>query len=551
MPKNILQDMRVRDRSGGGETVITITRKDYVPREEIRQEVVEVLDDPVQEIEIPGEIDIDNDDRVPSIHRVYNTPKEVKNISNTDNDEVSVEEDLTPTKKRLLQSILPRSSANRNISSGLPVAENIRMTHDMKRPSLNSENISNDDEDEEVIPKKAPPRAISIPFKFSFKLPPKRILMIIIAVIVLGGFGYWMTSFFEKAIVTITPKNKTLTINSEQFTALRDGSAQGIDFEVMIFSDKEVKSMTLTNSENVSIKAKGELTLFNEFSIKPQSLVAGTYVADGSGKAYKTDSPVTIPGYITRNGKIIPGQINVKITSFLPGEQYNKTTNTFTITGFKKDPVKFKKIYGKLKTALSGGAEGLVYVLSDAEQATLNAYTNTTFKNNVLKKSIAQVPEGYILFPDAISFSPNAEESVISKTPTASVVVSGSVSAVILKQKDLTNAIIKRILPKISANEINQITLTNLSNLQFDFVNRGQVIAKNTSSTPFTLSGKIDAVWNPFLEKLPELLKGISKNKVSSIFISDPGIASASVKIFPPWQSYLPNNSQKIKVELK
>ena len=72
MPKNILQDMRVRDRSGSGETVITITRKDYVPRES-RQEVIEVIDDPVQDIEIPGEIDVE-DSGENNIRRVHTVP---------------------------------------------------------------------------------------------------------------------------------------------------------------------------------------------------------------------------------------------------------------------------------------------------------------------------------------------------------------------------------------------------------------------------------------------------------------------------------------------
>ena len=549
MPKNILQDMRVRDRSGSGETVITITRKDYVPRES-RQEVIEVIDDPVQDIEIPGEIDVE-DSGENNIRRVHTVPS--RSVAVDDEEEEISGEDLPPVKNRLLRSILPRPHSSRQSTGGLPVvAQGIRATHDMKRPVVEAVE-ANVSEDEELTDTGEPskPTTPRIPFTFSFKMPSRKVLLGILASLVLILFVYWLTTFFEKAIVTIVPKNKVLTMDRQQFSALRDGPAQGIDFEVMIFSDKETKNMTLTNSENMSTKARGEITFYNEYSTKPQGIVAGTYVADGSGKAYRTDSQVSIPGYTTRNGSVIPGQVTVKITSFLPGEAYNKTTNTFTINSFKKDPIKFKKIYGKLKTPLSGGVEGLVYVLSDAEKATVNAYTQTTFKNTILKKALAQVPEGYVLFPNAFDFTSTTNENITSKTPTTGVVISGTISAVILKEKDIATALIKRGLPKVSASELSQISLTDLSKLEFAFVNHNQAIAKNTVSVTFTLSGPVQALWAPMVTQLPERLKGVLKDKVFTVFSSDPGIASASVKIFPPWQSHLPYSTNKIKVEIK
>ena len=68
-----------------------------------------------------------------------------------------------------------------------------------------------------------------------------------------------------------------------------------------------VKNVILTESKEVSIKASGTITLYNEFSMNPQKLVSGTFLVDDSGKTYKIDSVVTIPGYkLDNNKKVIP-----------------------------------------------------------------------------------------------------------------------------------------------------------------------------------------------------------------------------------------------------
>jgi len=44
---------------------------------------------------------------------------------------------------------------------------------------------------------------------------------------------------------------------------------------------------------------------------------------------------------------------------------------------------------------------------------------------------------------------------------------------------------------------------------------------------------------------------GISKNNILPIFKQDPGIVTASVNIFPPWQTYIPFDISKISITTK
>lgn len=375
----------------------------------------------------------------------------------------------------------------------------------------------------------------------------KPVLILFALFILLGGI-YWGGNTFQKANITLTSKHELINYKDKQFIASKDVKANAVDFEIMITSDKKYKNITLTEPIDVSIKAKGSITLYNEFGTTPQKLLVGTFLSDNEGKAYKTDSSITIPEYkIDNNKKIIPGQATVNITAFLPGDSYNGEPTDFFINSFKDTP-KYNKIYGKLKTPLVGGALGLMYTLDDKNKESIDNMARSSFKEELLKQVKAQVPPGYILYPNALSFSYKIGDSVLSKTPEAKIEIEETLAVVLLKEKSLKDFIIKVSLPNIKGDELKEIRIKDLSKLSFNFTNKDQLITKDTSSISFFLTGDLDFVWTPEVEILKTKLLGVYKNETLSIFRQDPGVASAVVRIFPPWQSYLPQDITKINI---
>ncbi len=360
------------------------------------------------------------------------------------------------------------------------------------------------------------------------------------------GIGYWGLVFFEKTTIMIQEKNQIFKLDHELFTASKDIKSP-LHFEIMIVSDTESKNIILTESENVSIKSKGNIVLYNEYSTKPQTILINSYLADENGKTYRIDNTVTIPGYKIENTKIIPGQVNASISAFLPGDAYNGSPKNFTLSGFK-GTVKFKKIYGKALTPITGGAQGLFYILGATEKGSLNAIADSSFKNRLLKKINAEVPKGYILYPDAITFTYNIDDTIKSLTPDTKVNIDSTLSAVILKENDVKNVIIKNLLPTILPAERKEIDILDISKLRFNFIDSNQLITKDMQSVPFVFTGDVNAIWHPDLESLKLQVVGILKTNLPSVFKLDPGIIQANVKIFPPWQSYLPKNSSKIDI---
>lgn len=382
------------------------------------------------------------------------------------------------------------------------------------------------------------------------KIISRSTAIVFIICIILGSI-YWAGNYFQKANIEITSKHQPISYNKKTFTSTLDDDINTVDFEIMIVSDQKSKKFTLTEPESVSIKSTGVITFFNEFATTPQKLLMGTFLADDAGKTYKTNETITIPGYkLDSNKRIIPGQVTANISAFLPGEAYNGSPEDFYITSFK-NTAKYNKIYAKIKTPLAGGMSGMVYTLNEDDKINVKTFAESTFKNDLLGKVKALVPPGYILYPNATSFSYIIKDNAMSKTSEAEIVIEGELAVILLNEKSLVKNIIKVSLPEIKKEEINEIKILYLDKLVFNFSDVNQLITKELNTISFSLTGDIDALWVPNIEVLKTKLVGVHKDNVLAIFRQDPGISSALVKLFPPWQKYIPSDISKINLILK
>lgn len=371
-------------------------------------------------------------------------------------------------------------------------------------------------------------------------------LFIIFVFVFLGGVFYFTSTYFEKVTITIQPKSKTFTFTNETFTASKLlGSTLG--FEITVLSDKVSKDVTFIKSEDAPTYATGGVTLYNEYSTKSQIFPVNTKLSDINNNIYKLDKAVTIPGYKTSKGKIIPGSISTMVTAIVAGDAYNGDPRDFSLP-ILKNTLKYKKIYGRSNTPLSGGQQGSTYVLSPETKGELDGFAHSSFNQSILRKIQAQIPFDYVFYSEGTNFSYLIDDKSQLNNPRGKVSIEGTLTAVLLNKKDLENSIINHIIPNITSSELNEITVSNLESLSFKFNDSAQVINKDTKSFAFTLSGTGDILWHPDENKLKENLLGISKNSIQEVLKTDPGVEKASAKFSPPWQSYIPNNLERIHI---
>ncbi len=425
--------------------------------------------------------------------------------------------------------------------------QDIKIKKRKKRPVVQHTTIEIDKFVNKKTPKKK--KRLSTPH-----IPQKRgfnrFLLILFILTIFSGVVFWSSVVFENVSIIITKKHQVFKLDKYPFRASK-GEKVGIPFEVMITSDKKIETINLSDSKNVSLKAKGVITLYNKYSKNTQKISARTYISDSKGKVYLTDKTVSIPGYKIVNKKIVAGKRNVSITSFLPGVVYNNSREgeSFTINGFKGTK-KFENITGLSVGFIKGGALGLTYYPTKDDLDNLDESINSSFKDDLIKKVYKLIPSEYIFYPNASNFSYIQKEDISSDKPYKDIQITGTLTALILKKDQLINTILKNLLPKTPKEELASIKIKGLDSLEFNFDTKDQSITTDTDSYQFTITGNLDFIWSPNILKNEDSLLGIEKDNLTNIFKEDVGIDNASVKIFPPWQKLLPVKKSRINISV-
>src|SRR3989338_9160321 len=90
-------------------------------------------------------------------------------------------------------------------------------------------------------------------------------------VISYDGGGYVFSQSFATATVTVTPKENIVAVDGNM-SASRGGinASTTLSFETFTFEDVESTMVPSTGTQNVERKASGKITVYNDFSEKPE-----------------------------------------------------------------------------------------------------------------------------------------------------------------------------------------------------------------------------------------------------------------------------------------
>lgn len=384
-------------------------------------------------------------------------------------------------------------------------------------------------------------------FSNSPKKSNRKIWKYLISSIVFLGIVFFVFNFFSNIKVFITPKVESFVFENEKFNAVKNKEGS-LPFEVMIVESTEEKEIVFSEKTNLSTKAKGTVVIYNEYSATPQKLLINTRLSDDKGLIYMTDKQVTIPGYTKSGSKIIPGSVVVSVTAQEVGDKYNSQMKDFKVVGFKGTS-KYEKIYARAKTSFSGGVSGTFYTPNDTEKGEISSGIEIKLRESLARKIEAELPEGYIYYPDGMQFSFNInKDAYLSKTENAKVESTGKLATIIFKQEDLKKAIIEKSYPNSTEQDIKEIVISEIKNLKFKFTNPEFLIAKDTQAISFELSGDFNLAWHPIKEELAQKLVGLPRKDLEKVLSEDPGVSKVRIIFTPPWQTKVPKDINKIKI---
>ena len=316
----------------------------------------------------------------------------------------------------------------------------------------------------------------------------------------------------------------------------------------MIISGEEEKIVQTTGIKDVSEKARGVVLIYNNFSSAPQRLDIDTRLEGSNGKIYKTEKQVVVPGMKDK----VPQSVEVGVYAVNAGEEYNSDPLDFTIFGFKGTS-KYSKFYARSKGEIAGGFKGKASVISDTEKSSAVNDLKTALQAKLFKKATEQIPNGFVLFKDAIfiKMDENSVDVASFKENMLPVKLKGTLYGFLFNEDKLAKKIAEQ---NINGYDGSAVYVSNIRDLNFSLPaqaglsDKDKIMFENVSNIIFNLSGSAKVVWKINDSKLVADLLGKSKDDFNQVLLQHPNIDSADLVISPFWKSSIPGKTKDIKV---
>ncbi len=373
------------------------------------------------------------------------------------------------------------------------------------------------------------------------------ILFIILAVVISGTVTYLVLPSTE---ITITPKVEKKSFDLSLIGTVSISRIDEILNRLPLQEVKVVKSNSqeflATGEKQLDEKAKGTITVYNEYSSSDQTLVATTRFESPDGKIFRIPKTITVPGAKIEEGRIIASSIDVEVIADQPGDDYNIGPADFTIPGFKGGP-KFASFYGKSKESMSGGSIEKVKVVlaEDLEQA--EKILIEQLKGEVSQALEEQIPSDLKILEGGL------KEEIADITSTAkeddqadkfNLGIDMVIRALLYREEDLKDLIDLNLIAQITEEKR---PLSDTQKIKW----QEPIIDWEKGEVSFSLEIEEDLAFKIDTDKLKSNLVGKEEVEVRKYLTSQPEIEKAKVTFWPFWANRIPKQEKKIKITVE
>lgn len=359
-------------------------------------------------------------------------------------------------------------------------------------------------------------------------------------------FLFFAISFiFASAKVSVFPKIKKILINQD-FSAIKNSNnSADLSFDLIVLSGDDSKNIQAGEEKDYLEKAKGIVILYNNFSKNSQKFSANTKLEGMNGLIYKIDKAVVVPG---QNIDGTPGSIEVSISAEKEGAEYNSDPIDFKIVGFK-GTAKYEKFFGRSKDKIEGGLKGRSRQAKEEDKQKAIAELSDSLKVKLYEKAINQIPNGYLLFKDAVILKVDENDSMqATEDGQVKIKIKGTLYGYILNENKLTNNIVKAAIPDFDNSDVY---IPDIKNLTFSLNNKDSMSSFDVLDLSFNISGSANVFWKFDSSNLAKELMGKDKKDFDQVLSLYPNISTAEMSISPIWKSSFPSKSKDIEINVK
>jgi len=373
--------------------------------------------------------------------------------------------------------------------------------------------------------------------------PKFLIIFIILAFLVAGLVGYLV---LPNTKISLSPKIEKVSfdlvvIGSKDILQI-DESLNKLPLQEIKVEKTMSKEFPASGEKELNEKARGRLTVYNEYSSSPQALVATTRFESPEGKIFRIEKNIVVPGAAIEEGKIIASTVEVEVVADQPGDDYNVSSTNFVIPGFK-GTAKYAGFYAKSKSPMTGGYTGKVKVVSAEDLEKAEEGLAEELQNEVKQTLQEQIPTDLKIveqgLKEKLTKISTVEEG--AETDNFNIEMSASVQALFFQEEDLKSLVDLNLISQIEENKVP------LSESQQ--INYGEIIIDwAEEEVTFNLHIEEEVSWQIDIVSLKEDLAGQNEVEVRKYLANKPEIEKAKVTFWPFWVKKIPLQEKKIEI---
>lgn len=371
-----------------------------------------------------------------------------------------------------------------------------------------------------------------------------RVGVIALAVLMMVVLGAWF--LLPKAVVALTMK-KTLVSLSETVVVAADINLHNVPGAVMVPGEALEARANLTlpftaqNTETVSARATGRLTVYNGYSSAPQTLVQNTRFESPDKKIFRLERPVTVPGAKVEGGKVTPSSIEVSVIAEEAGESYNLPASSgWRIPGFAGRP-QYEGFYAETKEGIKGGFIGERAKPSAAELANARTELIKALTDALESQFLIILSDRFTALPGSRRITLASEEMSMDPEDSHLFHFFGEavMKQIVFEEPTLKEALIAKASVAFPSE---------LSVKEFDYTIGTSTPDFTKNTLAFSVTGN-GVFTEPFDESAFRVaMAGKHEDELKAAVFAIPGVETASVSLSPFFVRSVPKNVEKIEV---
>lgn len=395
-----------------------------------------------------------------------------------------------------------------------------------------------------VRPKAKKDKKLAIPDFNKFKA---LIVVGVIALIALIGFGYVALAVLPKA--TITVKTNASTINTN-IAATFDSNAVSVSESDNVIPS-EIASVTrtftgnaqATGQQNNGEVAEGEVTFSSACSNGVQTIPAGTGISTG-GNTYITQDRVSLTSASGGGGNCrLSGTTD--ITAQAAGAKFNTENNaSFDVSSAGSNSYDASSL--RAIGQADGGTDDIQAVISQADIDSARGQIDTSEANAQSQLTSELSSKGLLAIAATYQTSEPTESSSAQAGDTASsVTITQEITYSMfgVKQADVATLVDQDISAQIDT-EAQNILSRGITQAAFKLRDFSSEVAQVTIQTTATVGPDLN------VDQITSEVAGKKANQIRSEIGSNPDVTDVQVDLSPFWVSKAPSNTEKITVTI-